>query len=106
MPPQLSADGSTALNTMQQVLGAIATAVATSLLGLGQASYYAAGGTSAAEAFTAGSHWGFAFTFVLAVCGLLVAFMLKQRAEKTDVVPEMELHEMKACAPARPAGER
>lgn len=106
LPPQLSADGSTALNAMQQVLGAIATAVATSLLGLGQASYYAAGGTSAAEGFTAGSHWGFAFTFVLAVCGLLVALMLKQRAEKTDVVPEMELHEMKACAPAQPAGER
>lgn len=106
LPPQLSADGSTVLNTMQQVLGAIATAVATSLLGLGQASYYAAGGTSAAEAFTAGSHWGFAFTFVLAVCGLLVALMLKQRAEKTDVVPEMELHEMKACAPAQPAGGR
>ncbi len=73
---------------------------------LGQASYYAAGGTSAAETFTVGSHWGFAFTFVLAVCGLLVAFMLKQRAEKTDAVPEMELHEMKACAPAQPAGER
>lgn len=106
LPPQLSADGSTALNTMQQVLGAIATAVATSLLGLGQASYYAAGGASAAEAFTAGSHWGFAFTLVLAVCGLLVAFMLKKRAEKTDVVPEMELHEMKACAPAQPADER
>lgn len=106
LPPRLSADGSTALNTMQQVLGAIATAVATSLLGMGQASYYAAGGASAAEAFTAGSHWGFAFTLVLAVCGLAVAFMLKKRAEKIDVVPEIEPHEMKACAPAQPAVEQ
>ena len=106
LPPRLSADGSTALNTMQQVLGAIATAVATSLLGMGQASYYAAGGASAAEAFTAGSHWGFAFTLVLAVCGLAVAFMLKKRAEKTDVVPEIEPHEMKVCAPAQPAVEQ
>ena len=91
---------------MQQVLGAIATAVATSMLGLGQASYYAAGGSSAAEAFTAGSHWGFAFTLVLAVCGLAVAFMLKKHAEKTDVVPEVEPHEMKVCAPAQPAVEQ
>ncbi len=103
--PQLSADGSTALNTMQQVLGAIATAVATSLLGLGQASYYAAGGICGR-----GLHgriaWGFAFTFVLAVCGLLVAFMLKQRAEKRPTLFRDGLHEMKACAPAQPAGER
>ncbi len=98
LPPKLSADGSTALNTMQQVLGAIATAVATSLLGMGQASYYAAGGASAAEAFTTGSHWGFAFTLVLAVCGLGVAFMLKKHAEKTDAVPEVELREGAASA--------
>ena len=106
LPPRLSADGSTALNTLQQVRGAIATAVATSMLGLGQASYYAAHGASAADAFANGCHWGFAFTLVLAVCGLAVAFMLKKRAEKTDVVPEIEPHEMKACAPAQPAVEQ
>ena len=106
LPPRLSADGSTALNTLQQVLGAIATAVATSMLGLGQASYYATHGASAADAFANGCHWGFAFTLVLAVCGLAVAFMLKKRAEKTDVVPEIEPHEMKACASAQPAVEQ
>ncbi len=105
LPPKLSADGSTALNTMQQVLGAIATALATSLLGMGQASYYAAGGASAAEAFTTGSHWGFAFTLVLAVCGLAVAFMLKKHAEKTDEVPQVELHEGEIAAAAKTVAE-
>lgn len=39
----IAADGSTIMNTLQQVVGAISTAIATSLLGIGQASYYANG---------------------------------------------------------------
>lgn len=63
LPHRMNADGSTMMNTLQQVLGAIATAVATSLLGMGQA----ASAKSGAGAFTNGVHWGFAFTLVLAV---------------------------------------
>ena len=39
LPDRMAADGSTILNTMQQVCGAIATAVATCLLVLGQTGY-------------------------------------------------------------------
>lgn len=77
LPHNLSTDGSTALNTMQQVLGAVCTAVATSLLTAGQASYVAVGGTDATLAFTQGSHWGFAFALALAVVGFACALCIK-----------------------------
>ena len=77
LPRDLSTDGSTALNTMQQVLGAVCTAVATSLLTAGQASYAAAGGADSALAFTQGSHWGFSFALMLAVVGFAFALRIK-----------------------------
>ena len=77
LPRNLSTDGSTALNTFQQVFGAVCTAVATSLLTAGQASYVAAGGASSAIAFAQGSHWGFAFTLVLAAVGFALSLRIK-----------------------------
>lgn len=77
LPPQLSTDGSTILNTLQQVLGAVCTAVATSLLAAGQADFFAAGGTDSALGFTQGSHYGFIFTLVLAVLGFAFATRMK-----------------------------
>ena len=76
LPHRMNADGSTMMNTLQQVLGAIATAVATSLLGMGQA----ANAEGGAVAFTNGVHWGFAFTLVLAVAALTVSMLLKKRS--------------------------
>lgn len=76
LPPELSTDGSTILNTLQQVLGAVCTAVATSLLAAGQHAYYAGGGADGALAFAQGSHYGFAFTLILAVLGFLFALRL------------------------------
>ncbi|MDT7013485.1 DHA2 family efflux MFS transporter permease subunit [Levilactobacillus namurensis] len=77
----IAADGSAIMNTLQQVVGAIATAIATSLLGIGQAAYYAGGAHQAAGAFVNGAHYGFYFTFALAVIGFLVALRLP-KAEK------------------------
>ena len=59
LPGRMAADGSTILNTMQQVCGAIATAVATCLLGLGQTGYAAGGGANAAQGFVDGSRYGY-----------------------------------------------
>ena len=50
-----SADGSTIINTLQQIVGAIATAMATSLLQMG---ITASHGASSAVAFTHGVHNG------------------------------------------------
>ena len=63
LPGISSNDGSTILNTMQQIVGAVATAVATSLLELGRRGM---AGTAAAR-FTTGSHYGFCFTLILAI---------------------------------------
>ncbi len=76
LPHELSTDGSTILNTLQQVLGAVCTAVATSLLVSGEAHYMAGGGTGKAMAFTTGSRWGFAFTLVLAILDFAGTFFI------------------------------
>lgn len=78
LPPQLSTDGSTILNTMQQVLGAVCTAVSTSLLGIGQNAYLNNVGSDSAESFTYGVHYGFVFTLVLAVLGFVISFGIKR----------------------------
>lgn len=73
LPPELSTDGSAILNAVQQVFAAICTALATYLLSAGEGAYYAAGGSQAVEAFSAGSHVGFAFALVLAVAAFVIA---------------------------------
>lgn len=81
LPHHLSTDGSTMVNTLQQVAGAVCTAVATFMLASGQASYYAAGGADASAAFAQGSHWGFAFALGLAVVAFVLALGIKNRAK-------------------------
>ncbi|WP_099221774.1 DHA2 family efflux MFS transporter permease subunit [Listeria costaricensis] len=74
--PQAS-DGSSILNTLQQIFGAVATAITTSLLSFGEINAQDAG-KSTVEAFVQGSHLGFGFTLAIAVIGLIVAFGLKK----------------------------
>ncbi|KRL67332.1 DHA2 family efflux MFS transporter permease subunit [Companilactobacillus versmoldensis] len=74
-----SADGSAIINTFQQVIGAVATGIATILLSTGQASYMANGGHSEALAFTQGAHYGFTFTLVLAILGFIIAFAVHDK---------------------------
>ncbi|WP_143462735.1 DHA2 family efflux MFS transporter permease subunit [Levilactobacillus enshiensis] len=78
----IAADGSAIMNTLQQIVGAIATAIATSLLGIGQAAYIANGANNAAGAFVNGTHYGFYFTFVLALVGFLLALRLPKAETK------------------------
>lgn len=73
LPQNLSRDGSTIMNTMQQVAGAISTAIATCLLGIGQE----AGGADKAEAFVNGTHYGFYFSLALAIIGFIISFRIK-----------------------------
>ncbi|MCH5463991.1 DHA2 family efflux MFS transporter permease subunit [Levilactobacillus tujiorum] len=72
----IAADGSAIMNTLQQIVGAIATAIATSLLGIGQAAYITSGANHAAGAFVNGAHYGFFFTLALAVAGFLLALRI------------------------------
>ncbi|MFT8728651.1 MAG: DHA2 family efflux MFS transporter permease subunit [Oenococcus oeni] len=70
-----SADGSTIMNTMQQIIGAVATALSTSFLALGESKYT---GTNKAESFTNGIHFGLYFVLFLALLGLVVSLFLKK----------------------------
>ena len=98
---ELSTDGSTALNTMQQVLGAVCTAMATSLLTAGQASYVATGGADATLAFTQGSHWGFAFALALAVIGFACALRIKVKKRANVGTGEVAAADATARAAAK-----
>lgn len=80
LPGMQSGDGSTILNTMQQVIGAIATALATSFLELGRQ----LGSGSEAARFTNGAHYGFYFTIVLIVIGFILTFMMQDKAKSSD----------------------
>lgn len=75
-----SADGSAILNTMQQIVGALATALATSFLTVGR---NAVSG-SAAFKFTNGVHYGMYFTIALTVIGFIVALFVKDDGKYTD----------------------
>ena len=85
LPPRLSTDGSTMINTMQQVMGAICTAIATYLVATGSSAFMSAGSTDSSAAFAQGSHWGFLFALVLAVIAFALALTFKKRgAAKQD----------------------
>ncbi len=85
LPREMSTDGSTMLNTLQQVMGAIATAVATYLVTRGS-QLAAGGGMDTAAAFAQGAHWGIVFSLVLAVAALILALRLKSTAREDEPV--------------------
>lgn len=74
LPGLATNDGSTILNTVQQIVGALATALATSFLELGQR----AGDGSAASRFTSGVHYGFVFTLVLVVMAFILTLLIRE----------------------------
>lgn len=64
------------MNTLQQIVGALATALTTSFLALGQKTY---SGSDQAKAFTQGMHYGSYFTIVLVIIALLLSWTLKEQ---------------------------
>lgn len=75
LDPMTASDGSTIMNTFQQIIGAISTAVATSLLAIGQ---QMTPGASSQAAFTNGVHLGLIFPIILAVVAFILAFFIKE----------------------------
>lgn len=70
-----AADGSTIMNTLQQIVGAVATALATLLLTFGES---IDPGAKAATAFTTGVHYGIYFTIALIILGLFRLVCVKK----------------------------
>lgn len=79
LPKELSADGSSIMNTLQQICGAIATALATSLLSAGEAVSAATGAVKVVN----GTHFGFILTAGLAILGFLLTFALPKKQVQT-----------------------
>lgn len=83
LPPELYPHGTSVMNTLQQVGGAIGTAVAISILTGGMEKYLNGSSDSTklseiANAMTAGSQNVFLFTMIIALIGLILAFFIRR----------------------------
>ncbi|AOZ94831.1 DHA2 family efflux MFS transporter permease subunit [Paenibacillus crassostreae] len=83
LPRDLYPDGTAIMNTLQQVAGAIGTALAVSIMAAGQKSYM--NSVSNPEdpahlipAFTEGVQGAFIFAMIIAVIGLIISFTIKR----------------------------
>jgi DHA2 family lincomycin resistance protein-like MFS transporter len=83
LPPELYPHGTAVMNTLQQVVGAIGTAVAISILTGGMEKYLHGSSdptklTEIANAITAGSQSVFWFTMTIALIGLVMALFIRR----------------------------
>lgn len=83
LPPELYPHGTAVMNTVQQVAGAIGTAVSISMLTSGMNHYLHDSTaptqlTELAKAMTFGAHNVFLFTMVIALIGLVTAFFIRR----------------------------
>ncbi|MBD8591480.1 multidrug efflux MFS transporter [Peribacillus simplex] len=83
LPPELYPHGTSIMNTLQQVGGAIGTAVAISILTGGMEKYLDGSSdstnlTEIANAMSAGSQSVFLFTMIIALIGLILAFFIRR----------------------------
>lgn len=83
LPPELYPDGTAIMNTLQQVAGAIGTAVAISILSTSTQSFLStvedpSSPTNQVLAFTEGVQSSFVFAIVFAIIGLVLSFFIKR----------------------------
>lgn len=83
LPTKLYSHGSAAVSTLQQVAGAIGTAVFVSTLSAVSANEMAAG-TPAPQAMVAGMHTAFIIAAVISVAGIVIASFVRRPAESPE----------------------
>ena len=86
LPRELYPDGTALLNTLQQVSGAIGTAVAITIMSTSQTNYLnkladPSASTAISESLTAGVQSAFIFGLSLAIAGLIMSFFIKSSRE-------------------------
>ncbi|WP_183094484.1 MDR family MFS transporter [Nocardioides stalactiti] len=86
LPMNLYSHGSSLLGTLQQVAGAIGTALLIVVL-QNRSEDLAAGGSSPAEAFVGGLQWAFVVGAVIGVVVIVLALMLPSRVESPEGAP-------------------
>ncbi|MFJ6208625.1 DHA2 family efflux MFS transporter permease subunit [Lysinibacillus sp. NPDC092081] len=82
LPRQFYPDGTAIVNTLQQVAGAIGTAIAVTIMSNGQQNYLKrakdpSDSSVLSDALTAGVQNAFIFAAVIAIIGLIIAFFIK-----------------------------
>ncbi len=98
LPRELYADGSAAMNTLNQVAGAAGTAIAITLFTSGQSSYAINfPDASSQEVLAAGIKYAFYFTTGISVIGLLASFFIRKPSEVKEKSPVA----VKATEPVR-----
>ncbi|MCM3748538.1 DHA2 family efflux MFS transporter permease subunit [Paenibacillus pasadenensis] len=85
LPPELYPHGSAIINTLQQVFGAVGTAVAVSVMNNGSESFRSKAenpndSSILSAALTAGVQDTFLFSLIIAIVGILLAFFVKKAA--------------------------
>jgi len=83
LPPQFYPHGTAIMNTLQQVSGAIGTAVAVSILSAGQTRYLSnvidpENPENILAGFTSGVQHAFVFALILSLIGLVISFFVKR----------------------------
>ncbi len=86
LPRELYADGTALLNTLQQVSGAVGTAVAITIMSTSQTVYLSnltdkTSPTAISESLTAGVQTAFLFGLTLAIIGFVMSFFIKSSRE-------------------------
>ncbi|WP_249598126.1 MDR family MFS transporter [Peribacillus frigoritolerans] len=92
LPPELYPHGTAVMSTVQQVAGAIGTAVSISILTSGMKHYLQGSAaptqpTDLAKAMTFGSHNVFMFTMIIALVGLVAAFFIRRARVNQVEIP-------------------
>ncbi len=81
LPSTLNSDGTTILSTLQQIAGALGTALVTSAMSWGESASVQAGITAETANIATGSQYGFALVALIAALGLIASFGLKKKSE-------------------------
>lgn len=98
LPKDLYPDGTALMNTLQQVSGAIGTAVAITIMSSTQSTYMQTvsdpnSASAIPEALTAGVQNAFTFGLVLAVIGLVISFFIKSVHLAKEEAPQRKVVE-------------
>ncbi|WP_409291141.1 DHA2 family efflux MFS transporter permease subunit [Peribacillus sp. SCS-37] len=93
LPPELYPHGTAVMNTLQQVAGAIGTAVAISILTGGMEKYMHGSSASdkqaeIANAMTAGSQNVFLFAMIIALIALVIAFFIRRAVGSREAMSQ------------------
>ena len=78
LPQKMYADGSAAMNTLNQVAGALGTAIAITMFTIGQNKYIEENGASLPADFLAyGVHYAFIVVLIVSILSLIGSFFIK-----------------------------